>query len=688
MSIASQGPSLATSASPHPFDPVRPQEIRLAVRILEAAFPGVKLRYNRIDIQEPIKKDVVPYIEAERLRKPLPPKPARLLYSYFYRLDTGAWCKALMNADTASVVYVKELPEGVQPPVDIDELAVIEEVCMKHPAVQAEIAKLQLPPGMTVCNDPWMYGTESLTESRRMFQCFMYMVEVDHPENNHYSLPCKFSPVFDAFTHELIRMDYLPGGSDAQEQAVETQPWKPVKAVQYAHDLQDEPIRTDLKPYIVQQPEGPSFSVDGNFVYWQKWRFRVGFNNREGMVLYNVTYDNRSVFYRLAVSEMTVPYGDPRAPYHRKQAFDVGDVGFGLNANQLTLGCDCLGHIKYFDGYRADCKGNPVLLKNIICMHEQDNGLQHKHTNYRSGAATVVRNRQLVLQMICTVANYEYIFAYIFDQAANIELEVRATGILSTVPFDNTNGETVKWGTNVGPGVMAPYHQHMFSFRIDPALDGHKNTVYYEESVPLPEDEKNPWLVGYTTEQTVMDKAGSADLDINRNRVFKIRNDNVINPITYKPISYKLHPAPSQMLLQSKRAIGYGRAEFATKPIWVTRYQDDELYAAGEFTNQSRRAVGVETWSKRNDPTENEDVVLWHTFGITHNPRVEDFPVMPMERISVMLRPDGFFTKNPAVDVPQSSQTFNKSTLHPEPAAAVPSCCSGSSKAKLYKRMD
>lgn len=180
---------------------------------------------------------------------------------------------------------------------------------MKHPAVQAEIAKLQLPPGMTVCNDPWMYGTESLTESRRMFQCFMYMVEVDHPENNHYSLPCKFSPVFDAFTHELIRMDYLPGGSDAQEQAVETQPWKPVKAVQYAHDLQDEPIRTDLKPYIVQQPEGPSFSVDGNFVYWQKWRFRVGFNNREGMVLYNVTYDNRSVFYRLAVSEMTVPYG-------------------------------------------------------------------------------------------------------------------------------------------------------------------------------------------------------------------------------------------------------------------------------------------------------------------------------------------------------------------------------------------
>jgi primary-amine oxidase len=178
---------------------------------------------------------------------------------------------------------------------------------MQHPAVLAEIEKLNLPPGMTVCNDPWMYGTDDPNEKRRLFQCFMYMVEVDHPENNHYSLPCKFAPVFDARTRELVRIDYLPGGADGQ--TTETQPWAPVKAVQYAPELLDEPLRTDLKPYIVQQPEGPSFSVDGNSVYWQKWRFRVGFNNREGLVLHNITYDNRNLFYRLNVSEMTVPYG-------------------------------------------------------------------------------------------------------------------------------------------------------------------------------------------------------------------------------------------------------------------------------------------------------------------------------------------------------------------------------------------
>lgn len=175
--------------------------------------------------------------------------------------------------------------------------------------MQAEIAKLQLPQGVTVCNDPWIYGTDDPAESRRLFQCYMYIMTTDHPQNNHYSTPCKFSPVFDALTRELVRMDYLPTTSSGMPTVLETQPWKPVETIQYAHDLLTEELRRDLKPYIVQQPEGPSFRVNGNEVSWQKWRFRVGFNNREGLVIHNVTYDKRNTFYRLSVSEMTVPYG-------------------------------------------------------------------------------------------------------------------------------------------------------------------------------------------------------------------------------------------------------------------------------------------------------------------------------------------------------------------------------------------
>lgn len=114
MSIDSQGVAPTTAHTRHPFDPITPHEIRLVARILEAAFPGVALRYNRIDLHEPIKNDVVPYIEAERLRKPLPPRPARLLYSYFHRQDNGACYKSLVNADSKTVVSTKAIPEGVQ----------------------------------------------------------------------------------------------------------------------------------------------------------------------------------------------------------------------------------------------------------------------------------------------------------------------------------------------------------------------------------------------------------------------------------------------------------------------------------------------------------------------------------------------------------------------------------------------
>lgn len=102
------------TGSRHPFDPISPDEIKLAVHILEATFPGITLRYKRIDLNEPIKKDVLPYIEAERLRRPLPPTPARLIYTLFHRLDTGAFYKAVLNADKRSIVYAKELPREVQ----------------------------------------------------------------------------------------------------------------------------------------------------------------------------------------------------------------------------------------------------------------------------------------------------------------------------------------------------------------------------------------------------------------------------------------------------------------------------------------------------------------------------------------------------------------------------------------------
>lgn len=154
----------------------------------------------------------------------------------------------------------------------------------------------------------------------------------------------------DMTTKEVIDIIRLPTGSDAtlDHEAI----FVTHEAKEYHHDLQSTPTRTDLKPLIVHQPEGVSFTIDGYLIKWQKWRFRLGFTWREGMVLHDVTYDGRELFHRLSLSEMFVPYGDPRYPYSRKSVFDVGDIGAGVAANNLALGCDCLGVIKVRHSHR------------------------------------------------------------------------------------------------------------------------------------------------------------------------------------------------------------------------------------------------------------------------------------------------------------------------------------------------
>lgn len=46
--------------------------------------------------------------------------------------------------------------------------------------------------------------------------------------------------------------------------------------------------------------------------------------------------------------------------------------------------------------------------------------------------------------------------------------------------------------------------------------------------------------------------------------------------------------------------------------------------------------------------------MLWHTFGVTHIPAPEDFPVMPVEPMTLLLRPRNFFANNPVMNVPPS----------------------------------
>ena len=284
--------------------------------------------------------------------------------------------------------------------------------------------------------------------------------------------------------------------------------------------------------------------------------------------------------------------------------------------------------MKYFDGVLIKPDGTPEISKNVVCLHEQDEGIHWKHTNNRTNRAVVSRRRTLVVQFVVTLANYDYVFAYKLDQAAGITIETRATGIVSVVNIDEN--KTAPWGNVVGPGALAQNHQHIFCLRIDPSIGGQKNTLVVEESLPVKMDPiTNPRGNLYEVRQSEITTSTGMDLSPFSNRVFKVQNRAVKNPVSGKPISYKIMPPPTQLLLADPDSVQAQRALFAKHHMWVTKFRDDELYAAGRYTLQSRREVGglSDAVARRDDVTD-EDIVIWSVFGLTHNPRVEDWPVM------------------------------------------------------------
>ncbi|CAN9444012.1 unnamed protein product [Alternaria alternata] len=615
----------------HPLSALSASELRNAAAIIKASWPThTDLHFKVVTLQEPPKAEVLKYLEAEHSSKPVPSISRKAFVNYYIR-NTSKFHEAVVDLTSGRVDSNILLGPFVHANGDGDEIVEIEKLVLADEKVQAEIAKLELPKGTVVISDPWIYGSDGVGDEDRLYQCFLYLrdpMNSSEADSNHYAMPLPISPVVSTESMRVIRVDLLPTGADNTIKPVEKYKIQPPN--EYIPEAQT--LRTDLKPLNVVQPEGASFQVEqqgtSSVISWQKWNFRVGFNQREGMVLYDVRYDNRSLFYRLSLSDMNIP---------------------------------------------ADNKGDVVEMPNVVCVHEQDAGIGFKHTNYRTGRAVVARNRELVLQSIITVSNYEYILAFIFNQAGEIDYEIRATGILSTQPIDE--GVEVPFGTVVHPGVLAVHHQHIFSLRVDPMLDGYDNRLVYDEAFAMPRSDFNPHGTGYYVQETVVEKSGGYDIAYENNRTFKIQNPNVRNPVNGKPVAYKIQAPPFQKILSDKDSFNYKRAEFSDHNIYVVKHKDGELYAGGLYTNQSRGGSGVRSWAERNENVKDTDFVVYIQAGINHVPRIEDFPVMPCEIIKIHMKPVNFFDKNPALDVPPSEQAFNKSSLlseqHQQPSVTA-----------------
>ena len=641
---------------PHPLDPLTSEEIAAARAVLEeAGLLGESIRVPMLLPFEPSKAELA----AWRPGSPID----RRVDATLLDVATGVATEVIVSVTRGHVDRAERVPNDAppygQPQYLFEEYERAEAIAKASPEWRAAMNRRGLEEhiDLAFCS-PLAPGYTGRADEvgRRVIRSltFLRYDESDSP----WAHPVEGLIVhIDLTSNSVIRVE------DVGDVPV------PAGHGNYYPAVQGE-ARTTLKPIEITQPEGTSFTVTGSLAEWENWAMRISFNSREGLVLHDVTFDGRSVLSRASVPEMVVPYGDTAPGRFWISYFDAGEYLLGKNANHLELGCDCLGVIRYLDGYVADDHGHPVRIPNVICMHEEDYGILWKHTDL-SGRSDVRRSRRFVVSYFSTIGNYDYGFYWHFYLDGSIEVTAKATGIVFAGAGEP--GVRQPHATELAPGVFAPVHQHLFCARLDVAIDGEDNRLLEVDAQRIPMGPENPFGNAFTWSETLLgsESAAQREADSAVARVWEVQSASRTNHVG-RPTAYHLIPEPTALLMADPASSVAARARFATKHLWATRHEQGQIWPAGRYPNAHQGGAGVPEYSSGDRTLDGEDIVLWHTFGLTHFPRPEDWPIMPVDYAGFWFKPYGFLDQNPAMDVPESSQAHSTGD-------AGGGCCGGGS---------
>ena len=218
----------------------------------------------------------------------------------------------------------------------------------------------------------------------------------------------------------------------------------------------------------------------------------------------------------------------------------------------------------------------------------------------------------------------EYVWNYHFYQDGSIDSETKLTGILQT--YVARENEPNPYGTTVAPKVNAQYHQHIFSLRVDPMVDGLANSVLETDVVPSPAPVGSPENFAgnaFTTKKQILKVEGSRDYNLETDRRWKIINSSNKHYASGEYTGYGIHLKGGVIPLLAKEGSWVAqRARFASKPLWVVKDKETEkgterLWPAGKYVPQSRGEVddSIGKWVEGKASVENEDILLFLTVG-------------------------------------------------------------------------
>jgi primary-amine oxidase len=613
-----------------PLDPLTEAEMVSAFEVIEAhqRFPAGAF-FPSVLLKEPPKGEVLGWSPGQSFR--------REAFVNVYDRDANRLFEVVVDLRTERVVSWVERT-GAQPPVFLTEFEEADAVVRADARWRRAIRDRGLRPN-DVYLDVWAPGSVLVPNAppgTRLLRAISFF-QGDLP--NPYDRPIE-GVVVTVDMNRLQVVDFVDTG---------------IKPVNTTVTGNADSTRTGLKRLDVLQPNGPSFKIKGRAVEWQGWKFRVGFDAREGLVLHQIGYEQngvtRPIIHRISLSEIYVPYALPDRNWVWRAALDYGEYNLGQYSEPLEAKVDVPSNAVFFDEAApgdVGTAGDPpaYALPHAIAMYERDGGPLWDRTDPTTFERDARFARELVVTTSVVIGNYTYTVDYIFGMDGEIQVVAGATGTtLNRGVSSLAEGE--QFGGNVADHISAPNHQHYFSFRIDFDVDGPSNRVVEENTQSAPSAFGNAFVVNDTTLTTEQFR----DLNPATDRHWTIQSSTRQNAFG-EPTAYALethggtHPYsdPSYEPLQ--------HAPFAQHPFWVTRYKDGELWAGGDYPNQGPTGEGLTKYVAGHENVNAKDVVVWYTASFTHHTRPEDFPVMPHEAVGFHLIPDGFFDENPALDAP------------------------------------
>jgi primary-amine oxidase len=632
----------AADSDSHPLDPLSKDEILATVETLRAAGKTTtESSYSLIALHEPPKSEVLAWRPGQAYR--------REAFAVVYERAKNQTFEAVVDLRAHAVASWKHIP-GVQPSFLLEDAEILERAIRADPRFAEAMHKRGITDlGRVGIGDwPGGYFADPKTEGIRFRRAEFFYHDASNSSDRVIE---NINAEVNLNTGKVIR--FQDDGPVA------------IPAVGAGIDgIIVDKFREAPKPLVVEQPQGPSFTVRGHEVRWQNWSFRFGLHGREGLVLYTVGYEDggkvRPILYRGSCSEMVVPYGDPSAGWFFKNAFDAGEDSFGRYTAPLEPQKDYPSNAVTFDATLASERGDWFRIPRALALYERDGGLLWKHDDRGRNRNESRRARELVLSWIATVGNYDYGFNWVFHQDGTLEMEVLLSGFmetkavnLKTVADPHDHSGDLKYGHLVAENVLAVHHQHFFNFRLDLDVDGSKNSVAEMNTRALPPGDSNPYRNAFTMDETVFHNEQEAErqMSMAESRRWTIFNPEVKNSLGY-PSGYTLLPGENSVPYADPESWVRKRASFVNAQFWTTPLDENQMYAAGFYVNQSKGDDGLQHWVEAKRPIENRDLVVWYTMGITHIPRPEEYPVMAVHKAGFKLVPNGFFTKNPAIDLP------------------------------------